>query len=289
MNQDIFSEIRGHQALLSALSRAVREERVASALLFHGPSGVGKLTVAIALFRALLCERTGAGACGACDSCRKISPTALMHPDVGILRPQIAKKSGGEAGEPVGEAAGDETEESPEDRPAGPLDLHALQEKARQNPGWQIPVDPTRNRLRELFLSPGGGKRRVLLILAAERLGTLSGNILLKVLEEPPGNAVIVLLCESPSALLPTIRSRCQSCRFPPLSRDVVEDFLRRQGVADNEARLTASLAGGRIGKALLLARDAGAYSARRESLSRLLSEVRSEKSPAVSLSARAR
>jgi DNA polymerase-3 subunit delta' len=287
LNPDIFREVRGHRTLLSALSRSVREDRVASALLFHGPSGVGKLTTAVALCRALLCEGAGGDACGHCDACRRISSTALVHPDVGILRPQPRRrKKDGDTEDEGGEAEADEAEDSPEDRPAGPLDLQDLQEEVRQNPRWQILAGATRRRLGELFLSPGGGRRRLLLILAAERLGRVSGNILLKVLEEPPGSAVIILLCESPSALLPTIRSRCQSCRFPPLSREVVEDFLRRQGVEAGEAKLTASLAGGRIGRALLLAREAGAYRARREILSRLLSEVRRERSAAVSMAA---
>ena len=287
MNPDIFQEVRGHRTLLSALSRSVREHRVASALLFHGMSGVGKLTAAIALCRALLCEGGGGGACGRCDSCRRVSATALIHPDVGILRPQPrSRRRDGESEEEGGEAEGVETEESGEDRPAGPLDLQDLQEEVRQNPRWQILAGATRRRLGDLFLSPGGGRRRLLLVLAAERLGRVSGNILLKVLEEPPGSAVIILLCESPSALLPTIRSRCQSCRFPPLPREVVEDFLRLRGVEAPEARLTASLAGGRIGRALLLAREAGAYRARRGILSGLLTEVRTSRSPAVCLAA---
>ena len=283
MTRDTFSEIRGHEALISALSRAIREDRVASALLFHGPSGVGKLTTALALFRGLLCDGAGRGACGGCDSCRRVSPSALMHPDVGLLWPQPQKgKARGET-----EEEGGEVEKAPADRPAGSVDLQALQEEVRQNGRWQILAEPTRHRLGELFLSPGGGKRRVLLILSAERLGNVSGNILLKVLEEPPGSAVIVLLCESPSALLPTIRSRCQSCRFSPLPRAVVEDFLRGQGAAPpDEARLIASLAGGRIGTALLLARGAGTYRARRDLLSRLLSELRREKSAAACLTA---
>ena len=248
MTRDPFSEIRGHEAPVSSLSRSIREDRVASALLFHGPSGVGKLTTALALCRGLLCEDAPAGTCGRCDSCRRVSAAALMHPDVGLLWPQpLKRKAGGKAGE-----EGDDGEREPEDRPAGPLDPHSLQEEVRQDSRLRILAGPTRRRLSELFLSPGGGRRRILLILSAERLGDVSGNILLKVLEEPPGRAIIILLCESPSALLPTLRSRCQPYRFSPIPRSVVEDFLRaRAAVSADGARLIASLAGGRIGSAL--------------------------------------
>jgi DNA polymerase-3 subunit delta' len=167
------------------------------------------------------------------------------------------------------------------------VDLHALQEEARRNASWKILAERTRERLRELFLSPGMGRRRVLLILSAERLGGISGNILLKILEEPPGGAVILLLCENPSALLPTIRSRCQSCRFSPLSRALVEAFLLERGAAaPDEARLIASLSGGRIGAALELARDAAGYRSRRELLSRILLTLRRNPSAAASLAA---
>jgi DNA polymerase III subunit delta' len=273
-----FQGILGQDALLSALGRAMREERLASALLFHGPAGVGKLTTALSLFRALLCPVSSPAPCGRCDSCRRLGGR-LLHPDVGLLWPQSRASEGAEE-------EGDE-EEVPGNLREGGIDLHSLQDDIRRNTPWKILADRSRDRLRELFLSPGSGRRRVLLVLASERLGGVSGNILLKVLEEPPGGAVIVLLCENPSALLPTLRSRCQSCRFAPLSRDAVEAFLlSRGGSPPGEARRIAALAGGRIGAALDLAREAGGYESRRSLLAALLATLRKEPSPAVALAA---
>ncbi len=146
-------------------------------------------------------------------------------------------------------------------------------------------MDRVRSRLASLAISPSFGPRRVLLILSSERLGDEAGNALLKMLEEPPGNAFIVILCESLPALLPTLRSRCQAYRFSPLPRRLVEDYLReRAGVEPETARLLAALSGGRIGHALSLTREAESYRARRATLARTLSEVRRDRTVAASL-----
>lgn len=258
--------------MVGALSRALAEGRLARALLFHGPAGVGKLTTALALCRGLLCSRTAPSACGSCEGCRRTAGSSLRHPDVGLLWPQ-----------PRSEAAeGSETGDA-----LSPPDLHGLQDEVRRNPAWRILVDRARSRLASLAISPSLGPRRVLLILSSERLGDEAGNALLKMLEEPPGNALIVILCESLPALLPTIRSRCQAYHFSPLRRQLVEDYLKeRTGVGPETARLLAALSGGRIGHALSLTRDAESYRARRAMLARVLSEVRRERTVAASLAA---
>jgi DNA polymerase-3 subunit delta' len=268
-----FDDIRGHEALRGTLSRALEARRVASALLFHGPPGIGKLSVALAFLQALFCENPGAP-CGACDSCRRLLGETVSHPDLALLFPRRARP---EAKEEPGESGA----------ASGAVDLHLLQDEIRLNPSWKILADSTREALSTLHLSPRQARRRGLLILFAERLGSVSGNILLKALEEPPGKSVILLLTESPSALLATIRSRCQPCRFAPLARAAVESYLQeRAGVSPETSKRIASLSGGRIGSALALARDSDAYLERRDLLSRLLSEIRRDSSAAVCLAA---
>lgn len=256
-----FQEILGHARTLEALGKALDEERLSPALLFHGPAGVGKLTAGVELARCLLCEISAPFPCGRCESCRKISASALLHPDVGILFPR--KK-----------------EEGP-DKASGPShgqapDLHAIQEEARRNPSWRILVEPTRERLSQLFLSPSRGRRRILLILGSERLQEESGNALLKVLEEPPSTALLLLLCENSQALLPTLRSRCQQYRFGTLSREAIARFLERHaGSGAALARRVASLSGGRPGGALEMLERVEAYTQRGAQLARLLAEAR--------------
>jgi DNA polymerase III subunit delta' len=267
-----FGNLLGQPRACEALSRALDEDRLSPAVLFHGPAGVGKLTAAMELARHLLCPVGKGLACGQCDACRRISAIALLHPDLSLLYPQTKEDAGERGG----------TDASP----AAP-DLHALQEDVRRNPAWRILATPTRERLKQLFLSPNAGVRHLLLVVAAERLNEESGNALLKVLEEPPARAVLVLLCENPSALLPTLRSRCQPFRFGTLSRRDVASFLAGEpGLDPIQASLLASLSGGRIGRALSLVQQAEGYRLRRGHLAELFGEARRLKTAAAALSA---
>ncbi|MCI0568448.1 MAG: hypothetical protein L0Z52_09720 [Acidobacteria bacterium] len=269
-----FAGLLGHHRTLQALTRALDENRLSPALIFHGPAGVGKLTAAAELARHLLCPSGDGRACGACDSCRRVNPGSLLHPDLGLLYPKRKE---------------DASEKAAGEAPLAAPDLHSIQDEARKNASWRILADPARERLSQLFLSPSMGRRRILLVLAAERLQEESGNALLKVLEEPPPTAVLLLLCENLTALLPTLRSRCQAFRFGTLSReDVARLLISESGLPPAQARVLASLSGGRIGRALALARDAAGYRERRAELSRVLGEAHELGTAAAALSAAA-
>ncbi len=86
-----------------------------------------------------------------------------------------------------------------------------------------IPVESIREAQKFLALSPMGGKRRVLMIDGAEKLGVGAANALLKILEEPPEKSVIILLSAEPGNLLPTILSRVVNIHFRPVSSDCIK------------------------------------------------------------------
>jgi DNA polymerase-3 subunit delta' len=99
-----------------------------------------------------------------------------------------------------------------------------------------------------------------------------SANMILKSLEEPPARAFFILVTGQPQALLPTIRSRCQTLRFGPLPAAVVTERLMQEGMPADEARLRAALSGGSLGAALEL--DSEAWRAEREALVTLLEQA---------------
>jgi DNA polymerase III subunit delta' len=119
-------------------------------------------------------------------------------------------------------------------------------------------TDPTTARgfARAAYLTPQEPGRKVMVVLQADRLRTEAADVLLKVLEEPPGDTVIVLVSARPSDLPDTIRSRCQEIVFPPLTEAFVVETLSREGVDPEHARLVSRLAGGNIGRARRMARD---------------------------------
>jgi DNA polymerase-3 subunit delta' len=117
------------------------------------------------------------------------------------------------------------------------------------------------------YLTPPEPGRKVMVVLQADRLRIEAGDVLLKVLEEPPSDTVFVLMSARPSDLTETIRSRCQEIAFPPLSEDFVVDTLVREGVDPVRARLACRLAGGNLGRARRLARDERDLAAREVAL----------------------
>jgi DNA polymerase-3 subunit delta' len=128
-----------------------------------------------------------------------------------------------------------------------------------------ISVDQLREMQHTLSLRPYEAPRKACIIDPAERMNPSSANSLLKTLEEPPGNALIVLLTENAGMLLPTVRSRCQLIRFAPLSLEHTVSLLEQSGMAPEAAALVAPMAGGSLQKALEL--DNEALTTRREAV----------------------
>jgi DNA polymerase III subunit delta' len=123
--------------------------------------------------------------------------------------------------------------------------------------GRFIKTDQMRELQEEMYARPNEGKVRVAIVDHADRLNPEAGNRVLKLLEEPPAYAELILLTSNLSGVLPTIISRCQVVNFPPLSTDDVARVLQGQlGVESAQARLYASLSGGSIGHAAAMAGD---------------------------------
>ncbi|MEM9014835.1 MAG: DNA polymerase III subunit delta' [Pseudomonadota bacterium] len=123
-----------------------------------------------------------------------------------------------------------------------------------------ITVDTIRKLSSFLNKTPALGGRRAAMIDTADDLNRNAANALLKLLEEPPANTLILLLSTAPGRLLATIRSRCRRFSLPPLSRDAIMTLLRDETHADVQtAETIADHAAGRPGYALRLAQDDGA------------------------------
>lgn len=123
--------------------------------------------------------------------------------------------------------------------------------------GQFIKIEQVRELQRDLVLRPYEAPRKACIIESAERFNPAAGNSLLKTLEEPPGNAIIILLTENAGMLLPTIRSRCQLIRFSPLSPENLRLLLERHGMPPETAELLAPMAAGSIQRALELDNEA--------------------------------
>ena len=237
-----------HEGIRHRLVGAIASGRLPQALLFEGPTGVGKQRLALWLAQALMCDAGLGEGCGKCQHCKLV--LSLSHPDVHWFVPLELSKRGGDADkqvELVEEALGEEMA------------------ARRQQPLYQPPsglashgIAAVRLLLRRLVLTPAMGRRKVFVIGDAERLVPQTGaeaaaNALLKALEEPPADTVFVLTSAAPDALLPTILSRVVRVRVARLGDSVVAAFAQQElGVTgQRDLGQRVALADGRIGKLL--------------------------------------
>lgn len=227
------------------LGRSLAAGRVAHAYLFQGPEGVGKRTTALYFARLLLCEDAQEPGCGACPACRRVA--AGTHPDLlALLSPEEAESEpfksrpwGIPVGAPTAVGGGSGSKER--------------ERRLRR----EIGIDQVRAAQRMLSFLPHEGRRKVLLVEGAEQISRPAANAFLKTLEEPPGEAVILLLSSQPASLLPTIVSRCLTVRFRPLADTVVAQLLAAlAAMPPEQAARLAPLAEGSVGLALRLAEE---------------------------------
>jgi len=224
----------GNARALAAVQRALGSPSPPHAWLFVGPEGVGKAALAHWLAQAVNCaarsQQQGARSqepCGECAQCDRIARG--IHSDVMTVSIPVA-----EANEP--------------------------QHK-------DISVDQVRDVERAVALAPFEGRTRVVIIDPADAMSTGAQNAFLKTLEEPPPNAMFVLIATQVDALLPTVRSRCALIEFGLVPTAEIGHALRQRGVEEERARLLARLSNGRPEKALALADDASRLEKRSEAL----------------------
>lgn len=219
----------GHGEAADALAAAYRAGKLPHALLFAGPRGIGKATLAYHLAHHLLANNDPGSA-----------PERLQEPDAGTsLFRQIANG-------------------------AHPSILHLTRPPNDQGTGYKTVVTVAEIRKVGRFLSHTAhdGSYRVVIVDPADDMNTSAANALLKNLEEPPARTIFILISHSPGALLPTIRSRCQVVRLGPLADDdvlaVLEGFDKALPASESERGELVRNASGSPRSAILLTEYGG-------------------------------
>lgn len=245
-----YLQIAGHEAIRQRLARAAEQGRLPQSLLLYGPRGVGKQRLGLWTAAALNCQGAPPRPCGACHSCRLAG--GLQHPDIHWFFPlPRPKRASGQ--DQLRQKLEDQRAAALAERRANPFYLHDDEGPT----GIYVGAVHTMRRLAQQ--SPAMGPSKILVIGRAEAMTPQLGNpeaanALLKLLEEPPADTWLILTCEVPGALLPTIRSRLQAVRIAPLSTDRVASFLADEiGLPTAEAQRLAVISDGAIGKALEL------------------------------------
>ncbi|WP_193180637.1 DNA polymerase III subunit delta' [Nisaea sediminum] len=232
-------ELVGHQAAESAMAEAVASGKIPHAWLITGPSGIGKATLAYRFARHIL---SGAGAAedegpGLFGDALPATPAGLHVPRDNPVFSQIAAGS----------------------HPDMLVVERGYDEKRKKMRG-EIVIDDVRQIGSFLRLTPSLGGWRVVVLDSADEMNRNAANAVLKLLEEPPRQALLLLVSHAPGRLLPTIRSRCRAVRLGPLSDAQVAELLAKHLPELDQAtsETLVALSEGSIGRALSLAAEGG-------------------------------
>lgn len=241
-----FKDVIGHKELCMQLERLACNGCVPHAILFTGVAGCGKLALALALAQALLSD-VGPEEAKANSKQSADLADRYIHPDMHFVFPVKRRKSG-----------------------VTLSDMYIDEWRRQLNEtvyfdfaDWMTAMDCDREQpmiyeaesgeiLRKLSMKSAMGGRKVLLVVWPERMNDVCANKLLKIIEEPPAGTHILMVTDDADRLLPTVLSRTQIVRVPPIADyDIAVMLAQRYGFEEQQALSAAHLAQGSVTRAL--------------------------------------
>ncbi|WP_457640630.1 DNA polymerase III subunit delta' [Persephonella sp.] len=200
-------KILGHEESKEIIRLYLDKNYSSYSFLFEGKDCIGKKLIALKTARAFLCEKNYGFGCGECNDCRLVNNTISNIYEKTDLTPHP--------------------------------DLKIISPENNK----EIKINQIREAIQFLKLKSKKGK--VIIIEKAEKMNTEASNAVLKTLEEPPENSLIILTTSNQNAILPTILSRCKKIKFKPLKKEDIFNLLKLKGVEENKAKILTALSEG--------------------------------------------
>ena len=242
----LFTDVVGQNKVKAELIQLVAAGKVPHALLLVGPEGCGKLALAWAFARYLLCtDRRGAESCDQCSNCRKAKK--LIHPDLHFSFPTVGRNATSEQFLP-------QWREAMKNPYLSSYDWLQIIAGEKGNAQGNINKEECLRIVKKLSLKAFESDKKIMILWLPEFLQK-EGNRLLKIIEEPPTETYFILVAENQDLILNTILSRCQTFHCQPLQDDEVAAGLVSGKWAEQAGATTlARLASGNFNEAVKLA-----------------------------------
>ncbi|OGS26570.1 MAG: DNA polymerase III subunit delta' [Elusimicrobia bacterium RIFOXYB2_FULL_48_7] len=218
-----FKDILGQDRAINLLQKQLSNNKVPHAYLFSGAEGTGRKKTALELAKALNCRNQDGCACDTCVSCKKTE--GGNHPDVHLVDFNFQ---------------------------AALLDEDAEKQT-------RIKIETIKEAQKQISMKASEGRWKVFIIDPAEKMNAESANCLLKTLEEPPANSLMILVSSSNSSMPQTLLSRCQQIRFNRLPDGIISKIIWK-AAPEKTGSLNdvIKFAGGSVSRALQYAENPG-------------------------------
>ncbi len=281
----MWRNVLGQEKVIEKLKSAFKAGRISHAYLFYGNEGTGKDAAAIEFAKLLNCKNpvNESEACDICENCKKISEFKSEYFHFICALP--AGKSEQTDSDPIEKLA------------AADFDAYMEQLSMKsKNPYYRINI-PNANNIRinsirdlisKSYLSTSRNYKKIFIVSEADKMKQEAANALLKVLEEPPKNSVLILTTSKLNSLPQTVIGRCQRIHFEPLAEELIKEKLlasenTRNGYTKDEINIAAKLSFGSYSRAAELL-EMGTAEIRDTAIKFLISIVRNEYSEIVSI-----
>lgn len=240
----MWKNIKGQKRVIRILTNIYKSGRIPHSFIFHGIEGVGKDAVAIEFAKLLNCDNPD-DELGSCDVCKSCKSTLNINSTIfKFITALPASKKEDDSGDAVLSETDHEL-------------LNSELKKKSADPYYKIEIpkattikiESIRQIKKDIYYTGERGKKKIYLISNADMMRREAANSFLKVLEEPPGDAVIILTTSKINSLLPTIIGRCQKIKFDFINNYELKEYIKiiHPETPNEEINLLVNLANGSL------------------------------------------
>ncbi len=234
-----FKDIIGQDKVKRHMLDMFANQRVPHAMLLLGPDGAGALALAVAYAQYINCtgNKSSDDSCGQCPSCQKYAKA--VHPDLHFIYPVVKRDESTSSASYIDEWRSMFCR-------SHYFDLAQWTDEMGGNKQALISKNDALAIHHDLSMQPLEAQYQVLVMWKPELMNEAASNKILKILEEPPANTIFILVSNSASDILPTILSRVQTIKVPPISEDAIAAQIESQyQMSQSDAKRVAHMAAG--------------------------------------------